>query len=142
MTGLSWEVTTSLLGLAWFAAINLTVSIVVWFGSRWCNDSLTASPWRARRLLALRLAPAFVSLAVVVILFMPAHLWLEPANADERIGFIPMILAASGVFLLVRAAYRSALAIGRTLRLAAVTPRRELRRGGLRLLEVPGLCVV
>lgn len=138
MTGLSWHVSTSLLGLAWFAAINSIVSLVVWFVSRWCHDRLTAKPWRARRLLALRLAPAFVSLAVVVVLFMPAHLWLEPAEADERIGFVPLILAVSGVFLLLRAVYRSACAIRRTVRLAAVTPRRELRRGGLQLLEVPG----
>src|SRR6185436_17340222 len=123
----------------WFAAINLVVSVVVWFVSRRCHDSLTADPWRARRLLALRLAPAFVSLAVVAVLFMPAHLWLEPAKADERIGFVPMILAVSGLALLLRAACRSAQAIRRTVRLAAVRPHRELRRGGLRLLEVPGL---
>ena len=139
MTGLSWEVTTPLLGLAWFAAINLAVSIVVLFVTRWLDDRLTANPWRARRLLALRLAPAFVSLAVVAMLFLPAHLWLEPANADERIGFVPMMLAAAGLFLLVRAADRSARTIRRTVRLTAVTPRRELRRGDLRLLEVPGL---
>ena len=138
MTGLSWHVSTSLLGLAWFAAINLIVSLVVWFVSRWCHDRLTANPWRARRLLALRLAPALVSLSVVAVLFIPAHLWLEPAEADERIGFVPLILAVSGVFLLLRAAYRSACAIRRTVRLAAVTPRRELRRGGLQLLEVAG----
>jgi len=139
VTDLSWQVSTSLLGLAWFAAINLVVSVVVWFVSRRCHDSLTADPWRARRLLALRLAPAFVSLAVVAVLFMPAHLWLEPAKADERIGFVPMILAVSGLALLLRAACRSAQAIRRTVRLAAVRPHRELRRGGLRLLEVPGL---
>jgi len=139
VTDLSWQASTSLLGLAWFAAINLMVSLVVWFVSRWSHDSLTANLWRARRLLALRLAPAFVSLAVVVVLFMPAHLWLEPAKADERIGFVPMILAVSGLFLLVRAAFRSARAIRRSVRLAAVTPRRELRRGGVQLLEVPGL---
>jgi len=139
VTDLSWQVSTSLLGLAWFAAINLVVSVVVWFVSRRCHDSLTADPWRARRLLALRLAPAFVSLAVVAVLFMPAHLWLEPAKADERIGFVPMILAVSGLALLLRAACRSAQAICRTVRLAAVRPHRELRRGGLRLLEVPGL---
>ena len=139
MTDLSWQVSTSLLGLAWFAAINLVVSVVVWFVSRRCHDSLTADPWRARRLLALRLAPAFVSLAVVAVLFMPAHLWLEPAKADERIGFVPMILAVSGLALLLRTACRSAQAIRRTVRLAAVRPHRELRRGGLRLLEVPGL---
>jgi len=138
VTGLSWHVSTSLLGLAWFAAINLIVSLVVWFVSRWCHDRLTANPWRARRLLALRLAPALVSLSVVAVLFIPAHLWLEPAEADERIGFVPLILAVSGVFLLLRAAYRSACAIRRTVRLAAVTPRRELRRGGLQLLEVAG----
>jgi len=142
VTDLSWQVSTSLLGLAWFAAINLVVSVVVWFVSRRCHDRLTADPWRARRLLALRLAPAFVSLAVVAVLFMPAHLWLEPAKADERIGFVPMILAVSGLALLLRAACRSAQAIRRTVRLAAVRPHRELRRGGLRLLEVPGLCGV
>jgi hypothetical protein len=140
VTGLSWEVTAPLLGLAWFAAINLTVSIGVLFVSRWFDDRLTTNPWRARRLLALRLAPAFVSLALVVVLFLPAHLRLEPANADERIGFVPMMLAAAGLFLLVRAAYRFAHAMHRTMRLAAGTPHRELRRGGLRFLEVPGLC--
>jgi hypothetical protein len=139
VTGLSWEVTTPLLGLAWFAAINLTVSIVVLFVSLWLDDRLTANRWHARRLLTLRLAPALVSLTVVAVLFLPAHLWLEPANADERIGLVPMMLAATGLFLLVRAAYRSAHTIRRTVRLAAVTPHRELRRGGLRLLEVPGL---
>jgi hypothetical protein len=139
MTGLSREATTLLLGLAWFAAINLTISIVVLFVSRWLDDRLTANPWRARRLLALRLAAAFVSLAVVAVLFLPAHLWLEPASADERIGFVPMMLAATGLILLVRAAYRAAHTFRRTVRLAAVTPHRELRRGGLRLLEVPGL---
>jgi BlaR1 peptidase M56 len=142
VTGLSWEVTVPLLGLAWFAALNLTISIVVLFVSRWLDDRLTANPWRARRLLALRLAPAFLSLAVVGVLFMPAHLWLEPAKADERIGFVPIMLAVSGLFLLVRAVYRAAHAIRRTVRLATLTPRRELRRGGLRLLEVPGLCGV
>ena len=50
-----------------------------------------------------------------------------------------MILAGSGLFLLLRAAYRSARAIRLTVKLAAVTPRRELRRRGLRLLEVPGV---
>jgi len=108
VTDLSWQVSTSLLGLAWFAAINLVVSVVVWFVSRRCHDSLTADPWRARRLLALRLAPAFVSLAVVAVLFMPAHLWLEPAKADERIGFVPMILAVSGLALLLRIRRRRA----------------------------------
>jgi beta-lactamase regulating signal transducer with metallopeptidase domain len=139
VTGLSWEATTVILGLAWFAAINLTVSVVPLAAAQLFDDRLTANPSRARRLLALRLAPAIVSLTVTALIFVPAHAWLEPARPEEKIGFVPLLLAAVGLLLLLRTAYRSAQAIGRSVRLATVTPRREVQRGAVRILEVPGL---
>ena len=70
---------------------------------------------------------------------MPAHAWLEPARPEEAIGLVPLLLAAVGLLLLFRAVYRSARAIRRTVRLAAVTTHREVQRGAVRILEVPGL---
>jgi hypothetical protein len=139
VTGLSWQATTLILGLAWFAAINLVVSAVALAAAQLFDDRLTASASRARRLLALRLAPALVSLSVTALVFVPAHIWLEPARPDEHIGGVPLMLAAAGLLLLLRAAFRSARAIRRTMQLATLTPQREVRRGATRILEVPGL---
>ena len=139
MTGFSPGVTAAVLGLAWFAAANAGLSILSLAAAHLFDERVTANAWRARRLLAVRLAPACVSAAIAVALFVPAHLWLEPARTDERIGAVPMTLAAAGVLLLLISAYRMAGAAGRALRLARVTPRRELQHGTVRLLEVPGL---
>jgi Zn-dependent protease with chaperone function len=139
MTGLSGEATTLVLGLAWFSAINLTVSVLALAAAGLFDDRLTADAGRARRLLALRLAPAVVSVSVTALLFVPAHLWLEPARPDERIGLVPLMLAGAGLLLWIRAAYRSARAIWRTVRLAALRPYREVQRGAVPILEVPGL---
>lgn len=139
MTGLSPEATTVILSLAWFAAINLTISAVVLAAAQLFDERLTAKPSRARRLLAVRLAPAIVSLTVTALIFVPAHAWLEPARPDEEIGLVPLLLATVGLLLLLRTAYRSARAIRRTVRLATITPHREIRRGAVRILEVPGL---
>jgi hypothetical protein len=139
VTGLSWQATTLILGLAWFAAINLVVSVVALAAAHLIDDRLTADASRARRLLALRLAPALVSVGVTVLLFVPAHVWLEPPRPDEEIGLVPLMLAAAGLLLLLGAAVRSARAMRRTVRLAALTPQREVRRGAIRVIEVPGL---
>jgi hypothetical protein len=124
VTVLSWQATTLILGLAWFAVINLVVSVVALAAAHLIDDRLTANATRARRLLALRLAPALVSIGVTVLLFVPAHVWLEPVRPDEEIGLVPLMVAATGVLLLLGAAVRSARAIRRTLRLAALTPQR------------------
>jgi hypothetical protein len=138
VTGLSWQATTLILGLAWFAAINLMVSVAALAPAQLIDDRLTVSASRARRLLALRLAPALVSVGLTALLFVPAHIWLEPARPDEEIGFVPLMLAAAGVLLLLRGAFRAARALCRTRRLATLTPHCEVRRGAVRIVEVPG----
>ena len=122
MTGLSWQATTLVLGLAWFTALYLVVSVVALAAAQLVDDRLTARASRARRVLAVRLAPALLSLSVTVLVFVPAHIWLEPARPDEEIGLVPLMLAAAGLLLLLRAAFRSARAIRRTVRLATLPP--------------------
>jgi beta-lactamase regulating signal transducer with metallopeptidase domain len=139
MTGLSWQATTLILGLAWFAAINLVVSVVALAAGQLFDPRPTATATRARRLLALRLAPALLSLSVTALVFVPAHIWLEPARPDEQIGLVPLMLAAAGLLLLLRAAFRSAKAVRRALRLATLAPQRQIQRGAIRIMEVPGL---
>jgi beta-lactamase regulating signal transducer with metallopeptidase domain len=139
MTGLSWQAATLILALAWFAALNLAGSVVALAAAQLFDDRLTASASRARRLLALRLAPALLSLSVTALVFVPAHIWLEPVRPDEKIGLVALMLAAAGLLLLLCAAFRSARAVGRTVRLATLAPQREIQRGAIRIMEVPGL---
>ena len=139
MTGLSWEITAPLLGLAWFAAINAIVSVVSLMLSRRFDDGVHASVWRARRLLAVRLAPAALSITIALILFLPAHVWLEPVRPDERIGVVPMAVAAGALVLLLRSVWRTAAAIRMAYRLSALRAGVRTRHATMTLAEVPGL---
>ena len=139
MTGYSWQVTASILGLAWFAATNIVVSILCLGLGRLFRGEVQADVWRARRLLAVRLAPSVSSLTVVIALFLPAHLWLEPVNTDERIGVLPIALAASGLVLLLRSVWRGLGTLRSALRLAALRPRDGGRNATELLTEVPGV---
>jgi beta-lactamase regulating signal transducer with metallopeptidase domain len=139
VTGLAPPVTAAVLGLAWFAASNALLSILAMVAAHLFSERLAANAWRAWRLLVLRLAPAFVSAAVAAALFIPAHLSLEPVRTDERIGIVAMAFAAAGLLLLMVSVSRAVSGANRALRLARITPRRELRHGAVRLLEVPGL---
>jgi hypothetical protein len=140
VTGYSWEVTAPILGLAWFAALNAIVSILALTLSGLFRDGVRADVWRARRLLALRLAPSLSSITVAVILFLPAHFWLEPVRTDERIGAVPIALAVSALVLLFSSVWRAAGAVRTALRLAALQPRSAERPGAMSMTDVPGLC--
>src|SRR5687768_17234511 len=141
MTGAAVEITIGVLSLAWFAAVNAIVSLLAAIVSGRFDGRPQANAWRARRLLAVRLAPAASSLTLAAVLFLPAHAWLEPARADERIGFVPLGLAALGLGLLLSALWRAIGAMRAAARLAAIagastsTP----RDGGAPLQEVQGL---
>jgi hypothetical protein len=95
---------TVLLSLAWFAAINLAASAVAWLAARpILKRGATVS---GTLLLILRLAPAGLSTLLVALIFVPAHLRFEPAESDERFGFVLSTLAVLGFGLLARSAYR------------------------------------
>ena len=50
----------AILTLAWFAAINVAVSIAVLIAARFFGDTVGANPARARRLALARLAPSVI----------------------------------------------------------------------------------
>jgi hypothetical protein len=141
VTGAAAEITIGVLSLAWFAAVNAIVSLLAAIVSSRFEDRPQANAWRARRLLAVRLAPAASSLTLAAALFLPAHAWLEPARADERIGFVPLGLAALGLALLLSGLRRAVGALRATARLAAIAGASTSmpRDGGAPLQEVQGL---
>jgi beta-lactamase regulating signal transducer with metallopeptidase domain len=139
VTAIGGEITAAVLALAWFAAINAGMSLLVFAASWLFHDRLDADAWRARRLLAVRLAPAAASLMIAGTLFLPAHAWLEPARSDERIGLVVLTLAGLGLALLLVSGARWVAAMRATSRLTALPRSRELQHGRTRLREVQGL---
>lgn len=104
---MSWTVISTLvLGLAWFAALNIVGSCAAWGAA----DVLLAA--RAGRrggvLLAIRLFPAAVSVLFVVAFFLPAHWRFEPADAQESFGVVLYGLGALGAALVLRSVARVA----------------------------------
>jgi beta-lactamase regulating signal transducer with metallopeptidase domain len=138
VTGYSSEVTVPILALAWFAAANAIVSLLVLALSSLIRDGVRANVWRARWLLALRLAPSLFSMTVAMVLFLPAHVWLEPVRTDERIGVVPIALAGGALLLLFRSASRISGAVRTALRLAALQPG-DTRHDAISMTEVPGV---
>lgn len=123
------------LGLAWFAAINLAASCAAW-----TTASLvlrTAAGRRAGVLLAIRLFPAALSSFFVAVLFVPAHWRFEPADAQESFGLVLCGLSVLGAVLLVRSAARMAAVARSGWRLRACRRFAEVDRT-LGVYEVQG----
>ncbi|HSC29669.1 MAG TPA: hypothetical protein VLD67_20500 [Vicinamibacterales bacterium] len=103
---------SALLGLAWFAAINLIAS-----GAAWAASRVLLGRGRMRTpsaLAVLRIAPAVVSGIVVAAIFLPAHWLVEPDVTDESFGVVIAALAASGGLLLLRSASRTVSVVAAT----------------------------
>lgn len=94
------------LGLAWFAAVNLLASCVAWLAGSLVLR--TGGGRRAGVLLAIRLGPAALSTFFVAALFVPAHWRFEPADAQESFGVVLRALSVLGAMLLARSAARMA----------------------------------
>jgi beta-lactamase regulating signal transducer with metallopeptidase domain len=91
------------LGLAWFAAINALATLAaVAIGAR-LSDRTAACPRRARTLLLVRFFPVGAASVLAALLFAPAHLWLEPPNANERAGLVILSLVFVALVLFARA---------------------------------------
>ena len=126
-------VSTALLGLAWFAMATIVTSSVAWAVVRF-------GPRRARSapaLLALRLAPAALSLVVALGLFVPAHLALEPRGVRESFGTILIALALLSMVLVLRSATR-AICVACASRRILATATRAVPGADHRTYEVTG----
>ena len=125
-----------LLGLAWFAAVNAAASLVAWgLGRFLCRR---AEPPGAGVVLAVRLLPAAVSSVFVLAVFLPTHWRLEPAEADESLGFVLGALAAAGFCLTIRSAWRASQS-GLAGHRFAVALRRAAQSAQGEVLELGGL---
>jgi hypothetical protein len=118
---------STVLGLAWFAAINVAVSTAVW---------LVVRDLRRRRIepraglwLTLRLLPAAASTLFVLGVFLPAHLRYERPGTPETFGWLVYGLAALSLALGPRTLSRIASAAHAT---------RQLRRWR-HVRAVPGI---
>lgn len=112
---------SALLGLAWFAAINAIASVVAWTIAR---VVLTwSAPVGATRLLTVRLLPALTSIVFAFLIFLPAHVRFEPAESDESFGVVLSAAALVGLIVLVVAFWRALHASADGRRWAALVAR-------------------
>jgi beta-lactamase regulating signal transducer with metallopeptidase domain len=126
-----------LLGLAWFALLNMLASMAAWA----LADAVLRRNVRPATLLAVRLMPALMSATFVVAVFLPAHLRFEPAARDESFGFLLGSLAALGCVLLFRSLCRALSAAWNDYRLGAFARRAAVRldAGALEVRGFPGV---
>ena len=139
MTGFPSSITVALMTLAWFAGINAVLSLCAAAVSAGLDERVHGRPSWARWLLAIRLAPAAGSLIAATILFLPAHAWLEPERADERVGLVPLGLALLGLVLLGVSAWRCLATLRAARQLATLTPGPAGLHGDDGVREVPEL---
>jgi hypothetical protein len=128
---------TAILALAWFAAVNAAASVVALVLSYRFADGVRASAGRARQLLAVRFLPFVAATIVAAGIFAPAHLVLEPPNADERYGVLPLTLAAGGLGLVINALWKYGRVAMASWRLGASLRSQMVRHRDARFVEMP-----
>ena len=106
--------TISLLGLAWFAAVNLAASAIAWAAGR----TIVRRGWQPPSdwLLFIRLFPACVATLFATIVFLPAHFRFEPSESDESFGRLLLTLFVLALAVICRAAARAAAVAAAALR--------------------------
>ena len=77
----------------------------------------------ARLLFGLRMAPATITLFLVVGFCVPSYVWLEPDIASERVGFACLLAALLGATVWAVALLRGFSAVARTARYMRVCER-------------------
>jgi len=70
----------------------------------------------ARLLFAVRISPLVLTLLAVLGFCIPSYLWLEPETAGERVGFVCMLMALSGLAIWASALFRVGGAVRGTVR--------------------------
>jgi Zn-dependent protease with chaperone function len=129
---------STLLALAWFAAVNIVVSAGAWLAARWMLRRRNVGPGG---LLMLRLLPAAAATFLVVLVFVPGHLRFEPADAEESFGGLLVGLALLSTALLVRSGWR-ALSVARASAALRHWAERALQASPQEVLEVDELAGV
>ena len=110
-----------LLGLVWFTVTSAAASAAAWLLGR--SVIRRPGPSSAGLLLAVRLLPAVASGVFVGAVFLPTHWRFEPVESDESFGVVLAVIAATGLFLVLRALWRAVRAGFAGRRLAAVARR-------------------
>ncbi len=129
-----------LLGLAWFGALNVVLSLASWAIGR---ALLARGNAGAPALLAIRLLPAIASLFFAVAIFLPAHFRYEEPHTEESFGMLLTAVAAFGAAILIRSMWRAASAGWRGRQALRATRRTatDLREGALAVRSVSGICL-
>ena len=96
---------SALLGLVWFVAINAIASLVAWTVGRMLLKR--ATPSGANPFLTVRLLPAVASTVFAFLVFLPAHVRFEPGENDESFGAVLSVAAAISLSVLLAAAWRA-----------------------------------
>jgi Zn-dependent protease with chaperone function len=127
------------LTLAWFTAINVGASVAVWLLARRTASFAEGRASTLEHLLLLRFVPSALALGISLLLFLPAHVWLEPRDVHERFPALAYAFAAFALVLFVRSGWRlSRIArTGQFLRVHAGRLVPIVRDGSVRALEVP-----
>jgi Zn-dependent protease with chaperone function len=129
-----------LLGLAWFAAVNILVTPIAWMLARTALQRKGASG--ASALFAIRLLPSIASCLFVFALFLPAHWRFEERNTQESFGILIASLAALGLALFGRSVWRAIRVSWNGYRLASLARKsasRLVSPGAFEVAGVPGV---
>jgi hypothetical protein len=124
---------SALLGLAWFAAVNVLLSAASWVCER--VMARRERSWSAGTLLAVRTLPSVVACAFVAGAFLPSHLWFEE-DRPESFGIVLGALALLSLGMLMRSLWRAAGVCRTGLRFRRFARSAARSRAGA--LEVPG----
>ena len=135
----SMVITTMLLALAWFTALNLAASVLVWAAA--VVVPRRSFPPSAGVLAATRLFPAAASLLMTGVLFIPAHWATEARDVNESFGWVLNALAAAGALLIVRGAARGVALARADRRLRAGERASSVLSGVTESTDVPALAL-
>jgi Zn-dependent protease with chaperone function len=119
-------VSTAILTLAWFSALNVVCSLLVWLAVQCSGNRIRRG---AQWLFAVRIAPSVVAAVFALGLFLPVHLMNEGREGSEYFGVLLWSLAVLGVALLAGSACRMVTAVRacRRLRKTWIGPSDERR---------------
>ncbi|MGH9521745.1 MAG: hypothetical protein ACRD3E_04350 [Terriglobales bacterium] len=94
-----------------FVMVYAAASLVI---GRWWRRVAGAAGSSSNVLFALRMVPAVAAAIAVTAFVLPSFLRFEPRVAEETIGWIPLLLSTTFVFLTIAGASRVWLALRRT----------------------------
>ena len=104
-------VSTLVLTLAWFSALNIALSLLVWLIAGGLRRGQSLIRPSAQWLFALRVAPFVISSAFAIGVFLPVHIMYEGREGSEYFGTLLWSGALLGIGLIGGSALRVVLAL-------------------------------